>query len=274
MIDRDLSPNSLSQRGLTDTERLDNAVLLARHRRQPIPDSAARVAAALIHNGQASALYALASSGFIDRDGLEAELQADINDPNAPPEVREWGAALLDYVAGRESTEAVDDWHKLWLDQAAGGMDDDDCCVACGEHISAPHAPGCSVDPEYQEGSTIYEHGFIGLTQGEQLRVVQLLERRGQPARVLLDVLGTQAVDDIARNFDSYYQGEFDSFSHYVEAYLSDSDVLQGLLRFVPEWIKDYVKIDIELLARDMLTDGNLYVEELDNGHVYVFTLA
>lgn len=137
---------------LSDEELVEAEITRAVLEKRPISHAGARVISSMIHEGQLTALYALASSGAI-LEGLPDELENDYNraDRNDQTQIRTWVVQLMAYVEGRESTEPIDGWSSIWLQQPEledAGLDDEDCCAECGEHFANPHHPTCSRSPE------------------------------------------------------------------------------------------------------------------------------
>lgn len=159
---------------LTDADRLTQAVESAQLDGNPIPHEAARVIAALLHDGPA--LVLLARTGGVDLDGLNDELQPVYYDEQTSPEVRAWIDALRDYVASRDDYGPVKGWGELWVSPAYG---DDDCCTSCGEHLSYPHAPTCprlvAEPPEHEPG---LQDDLMGLLNKDAGTLFDMSERR------------------------------------------------------------------------------------------------
>ncbi|MBT8161445.1 MULTISPECIES: hypothetical protein [Arthrobacter] len=108
--------NQPEQPRLTDDDLIDQAIQRARERESVIDDAAARVIAAQLHGGQASALYSLASSGAIDREGLEVELRLDAREFKHDPRVLGQLEALSAYIDNRGvDVEPRAGWHELWV---------------------------------------------------------------------------------------------------------------------------------------------------------------
>lgn len=99
----------------SDEELVNRAITEAREADTEIPDTAARVIASQLHGGQFTALYSLASTGFIDEDRLPGELVAIYNDPETEPQVKEWVNWIGTYALNRADKGAVEGWSKLWL---------------------------------------------------------------------------------------------------------------------------------------------------------------
>ena len=103
----------------TDEERLirlsiDNAAELD----LPITDQAVRLIAGLIHGGQATAMYSLASCGAINMHGLEREVVLDYNDPSTVEPQISWLAAIAGYAGAHGDRGPVEGWYRLTTDAA------------------------------------------------------------------------------------------------------------------------------------------------------------
>ena len=108
----------------TDEELIDQAIAQAQATESEISDAAARMIASQLHSGQASALYALASSGFIDEDRLARELVINYEEFTKSPQVHEWINTLVSYAVNREDKGPQEDWDKLWLGREAEDGDE------------------------------------------------------------------------------------------------------------------------------------------------------
>jgi antirestriction protein len=74
--------------------------------------------------------------------------------------------------------------------------------------------------------------------------------------------------------FHEHYQGEFDSVQDYVEYILKETGIdeeLDRALKVIPESVRRYVQVDMEMMARDWEIDG-LHVAETPQGTVWIFT--
>lgn len=83
-----------------DKERIYYGITEALHQGRTIDDATARMIAAQLHSGQASALYALASSGAVV-DGLRDELDAWRQSTDADMPIEPWLDALDEYIDAR-----------------------------------------------------------------------------------------------------------------------------------------------------------------------------
>lgn len=97
---------------LTDQQLIHYHITEALRKDRPIDHATARCIAAQLHGGQASALYALTSSGALV-DGLTGELESWRRD-ETPVEVEPWLDALDEYLGSRGDPNPIEGWHQLW----------------------------------------------------------------------------------------------------------------------------------------------------------------
>ncbi|NDZ93320.1 hypothetical protein G3I13_01915 [Streptomyces sp. SID6673] len=152
-MNEQFKPNQERNPRLSDEELVERSLARAEAAEQPIDDATARVIASMIHAGQASAMYTLASSGAIYPRHLEMEfrVEAEFAERNDAQEIARWVTRLREYVEARDDHAPVEGWSNLWLQQPEyedTGLDDENCCTECGEHFANPHHPTCSRSPE------------------------------------------------------------------------------------------------------------------------------
>lgn len=102
----------------SDDDYLREAIERANKGGLQITDAVARVIASQLHEGQATALYSLASTGAVDYDSVHFELAWGMASQDLFH--RELANHLDSYVWARkqvDQTEAIKDWHKLWVGQ-------------------------------------------------------------------------------------------------------------------------------------------------------------
>ena len=98
-----------------DAQRIQRGIADAVLDDRPIDDATARRIASLLHCGQASPLYGLASSGALP-DGIEAELAATAAE--LPVEYESWIEALTSYLTARGPDRAArTGWAALTADE-------------------------------------------------------------------------------------------------------------------------------------------------------------
>ena len=72
--------------------------------------------------------------------------------------------------------------------------------------------------------------------------------------------------DDTLDRFDEAYLGRWDSIEDYAQQLADDMGLTDEL---VPDWAQPYVKVDIELLARDL--EIELVTADAEEGGIHVF---
>jgi antirestriction protein len=112
-----LPPEQQSAR-LTDDQLIHYHITEALREDRPIDHATARAIASQLHGGQASGLYALASSGAVVED-VDAELNAWREDNETGVEVEPWLDALDEYLGSREDPNPIEGWSGLWPIQPA-----------------------------------------------------------------------------------------------------------------------------------------------------------
>ncbi|MFM9793332.1 hypothetical protein [Streptomyces turgidiscabies] len=141
MAERLTSPNPEEQpKQLTDTERVHEAVELARETNTVIPHEVARVIAAILSKDDSPALFNLAASGEVYLQGLMQELGPILFDPETPEQVSQWIEAMKVYVRERDDFGPQDGWADLWV---SDGYTDMDACSVCGAHRDEAHYETC-----------------------------------------------------------------------------------------------------------------------------------
>lgn len=98
---------------LTDDQLIHYHITEALRENRPIDHATARAIAAQLHDGQASPLYALASSGAVV-EGVSAELAAWREDNETGMEVEPWLDSLDEYLTARDDPSPVEGWSTLW----------------------------------------------------------------------------------------------------------------------------------------------------------------
>lgn len=249
----------------TDSELINEAIAQAAEAGVPIDHAAARMIAAMLHDGQASATYSFASTGAIDEDRLLSEMLTTFVHPDTEPDVKQWIDKFAQYMTSREDKGAQEGWADEWIEDEAPHEDQ---CPKCRVHFSEPHAPQCPLNPDSE---AFYGLDVEDLSYERRLEVADFLDDKGRAGAILLEIMGLSSFGDVSRNFDDYFRGLYPTFTEYVEWYLGETDSYD-FLRFVPDGVREYVKIDAEQMARDWLAEGGYYTEETDEG-VYIFDL-
>lgn len=109
---------------LSDDQLIHYHITEALRKDRLIDHATARCIASQLHGGQASALYALASTGAVI-DDLRGELNSWRRD-ETPVEVEPWLEALDEYLSSRKDDSPIDGWHQLWPAPPERGDDESD----------------------------------------------------------------------------------------------------------------------------------------------------
>jgi antirestriction protein len=173
------------------------------------------------------------------------------------PVPRIYVASLSDYNAGR--------LHGAWIDAA---QDAEDLAEAVALMLAA------SPEPSAEEYAIHDYEGFDPYQLGEYTPLAEVAAIALGAVEHGIAYLHYALVLDVGDRgdglplFDDRYRGHWDSMADYAESYLDDMDV--DLDRLVPEWLRPYVRLDVEAFGRDLATemstsdgDGGIYVFEL-----------
>ena len=76
--------------------------------------------------------------------------------------------------------------------------------------------------------------------------------------------------DDIVRQFEDRYRGEWESVEAYAEELLDQFEI-DRLLEQVPEWLRPYISIDVAGFARDLELGRDIVSTETPEGGVWVW---
>lgn len=249
----------------TDSQLIDEAIERSTVDGVPISHEAARMIASLLHDGATSATYSFSSTGAIDEDRLLSEMLTTFNHPDTEDQVKVWINKFAEYMTSREDRGAQEGWSNQWIED---DEPHEDQCPRCRAHFSEPHAPECDINPD---NPIFGELDVEDLDDEQRIQVAAFLQAKGRPGAIALEVMGVRYFLSVIDSFDEMYLGEYESFEAYVESWLLNTDSYD-FLRWAPDNIREYVKIDVEMLARDWLASG-YYVEQVD-GTCYVFDFS
>jgi len=183
----ELQPTPAPER-LTDDQLIHSGITEALREQRPIDHATARAIAAQLHDGQASPLYALASTGALV-DGLTVELDAWHENNEAGVEVEPWLDALDEYLDGRaEQPGPVVGWSDLWPSQPPGRDGDEpetgeeerppygSLTCAIGQQVVSTEDSG-SVDDEAEARQALFERiSTAGVTTLGQVATIHAPE--------------------------------------------------------------------------------------------------
>ena len=239
-----------------------------------------------------SALGALSRCGVILEDDVYQELYADIEGQS--PEQARMVDALRSYCAQRSWKGPTNAWRDEFERQTESGIQPQ-IWVGSLSDYNAGHLHGLWVDawqepedlraivgwllrsspmPDAEEYGIFDHQDFCGVELGEYAlldrvsRLAQGIAEHGEPYAAWVSYLGLEHLDDAERTFQDAYQGQWESMEAYVEQYLDDGDAY-SFKEFVPEWLRDYVKVDVERMAGDW--EAEYHVVEASGGGVFVF---
>ena len=99
---------------ITDSDLINYFIDEASRERRTISDHTARAIAAQLHTGHESAYLSLATTGAIDQQALEYEIDNDWHDERLDPDVHRWLWALMQYTIETGDRMPVRGWHLLW----------------------------------------------------------------------------------------------------------------------------------------------------------------
>ncbi len=169
-----------------------------------------------------------------------------------------WIASLSDYNAGH--------LHGAWADadQEPDGLWND-----IAEVLRSSPTPGA-------EEWAIFDYeefGPLRLSEYESVERISKLglgiAEHGEAFAAFAHFLGSD--DDYLDRFEDCYLGSWDSAEAYAEDYIESCGIEQSLDAAVPESLRPYVKVDVELLARDMEFEGSLLEVPDSAGGVHLF---
>jgi antirestriction protein len=185
----------------------------------------------------------------------EQEPASREQEPKNSPKV--WIASLSDYNAGH--------LHGAWVsaDQEPDGIWD-----GINEVLRTSKVSGA------EEWAVFDYEGFgpLRLSEYETVERISRLGRgigeHGEAFAAFANFLGSE--DELLDQFEDCYIGQWESAVAYVEEFLEDTGVDRILDDAVPGYLRDYVRVDTEALARDMEFEGSLLSVETQGG-VFLF---
>ncbi len=238
-----------------DVARIEIGIDIARAEERPIDDGTVRRIASQLHEGQASALYSLASAGALNREGLDAELAGMEVSEDTPREVLTWCAELRKYIAAREDDAPVSGWYLTTAD--SHGLDDTDSCSSCGAHFSEPHAPDCMVligqpDDEHQDGDLEDDDSDAELTPEPRVWIGALSARNEGNLHGTW-VRANRGIEYLKRHVDAILHTS--PVEDEEEWYIADTDNFKGID------IHEYTSLEaVAELGRLVETHGEPFV--------------
>lgn len=170
-----------------------------------------------------------------------------------------WVGSLADYTAGY--------LHGAWLDATP---EPEDLANAVRFVLRNSH------EPEAEEYGVFDYDGFgneLTSLLGEYpslktvSKIAQGIAEHGQAFAAWAAYVGPEQEDQLDR-FEDHYLGEWDSMEAYAEHLLEECEGYR-VVDEAPEWLRPYLRIDVEMYAQDLGYD--LHVVERPDGGVWVF---
>lgn len=164
--------------------------------------------------------------------------------------------------------------HGRWIDATA---DVEAMQAAIAEMLAASPATERYGDPAEEWAIHDYEgFGEIRVDEYQGLATIakwaEGIERHGEAFAAWVAYVGEQS-DDLVKQFEDRYQGEWESVEAYAE-YLLEELEAQRIIDHAPEWLQPYLKLDIEGFARDLDLGGDIIAFETRSGSVWVMLLS
>ncbi len=249
-----------------------------------IDERTARLIASQLHDGQASPYYALASSGYIDREPLLDSIARDAQNENLDEEARSWLGHLVMYVESTKPERPAVDSPRIWVGSLAAYNDG----VLHGKWIAADREADevwedvnevlrTSPVPAEEYFIADYEN-FAGLRLWEYepiervAQIGRLLVAYGDAFAAWLQYEGSDALGR-AEEFTDAYVGEFsdrEELQDHFEMLYGIEEMMDELHRKVSSSLSVYVEFDTEAFINDLECNGDIYIVER-NGVMQVF---
>jgi antirestriction protein len=283
----------MKQQG-SDAEIINTALAEASQEGRPIDEFIARKIASLLHTGQNSAYYALASSGHVDADRLRVAMEYDLKNDVLDEQAKRWVGALALHLGLEAEMPAIPEaaevahpriyvadlaaytnghLHGEWMD-ATQDVDE------LWEQVEAM----LSRSP-VQDAEEIAIHdfeGFRGVTVHEYAKlddVVELaraIEEHGEPFAVWLNRNCSDNLRDALETFEDAYIGQFrneDELGEHLIEMLGVEEVMTFICNNYPA-LALWINFDTEAYMRDLDYGGEIMTHENGDGTIYAFLTA
>ena len=186
----------------------------------------------------------------------EQEQPRSEQQPKVSPKV--WIACLASYNNGN--------LHGAWVD---ADQEPDGIWDGINDVLRSSRQPGA-------EEWAIFDHEGFGPLRLSEYESVERISRlglgiaeHGEAFAAFAHFLGGE--DELLDQFEDCYLGKCQSAEAYVEEFLEDVGVDRILDDALPGYLRDYVRIDTEAVARDMECEGALLAMEASDGGVFLF---
>lgn len=187
----------------------------------------------------------------------EQEQPRGEQEPRIGPKV--WIASLSDYNAGH--------LHGAWVDADQGP---DGIWHGINEVLRT------SREPQAEEWAIFDYEGFgpLRLSEYESVERVSRLglgiAEHGEAFAAFAHFLGSEE-EELLPVFEESFLGHWESAEAYAQDYLDSCGIDQLLDEHVPDSLRPYVKVDVDMLARDMEFEGSLLEVPGSEGGVFLF---
>lgn len=173
---------------------------------------------------------------------------------------RVWIGSLADYNAGR--------LHGEWID---ADQEPDGIWAGINGMLRSSPTPGA-------EEWAVFDFDDFGPLRLSEYESVERISRlgvgvaeHGEAFAAFASFLGSDE-DVLLSSFEETYLGHWESAEAYAQNYLDDRGIERLLDEHVPDSLRPYVRVDVEMLARDMEFEGALLeVRDGDGSGVYLF---
>ncbi len=169
-------------------------------------------------------------------------------------------ASLSDYNAGR--------LHGAWLD---ADQDGEEMLAGIRTMLAASREPGA-------EEWAIHDFegfGTLRLSEYEDINFVatvgQGIAEHGLAFAAWASYLGSHTAEDL-EGFEDAYRGRWESPTAYAEEFLTDIGMVDEIERVVPDSMQQYVHIDFQAWANDVVMSGGLVEVDDGEGGVFLFS--
>lgn len=286
------SDDLLIDRGLDEAERYDRV----------IDDATARRASAQLHEGQASALYSLASCGAIDYEALDAEISRGREAPEVDERMKRLYRHLGSYAFHHAGRGPVEGWHQLTAEYDMGSESDRHnqprVFIGCQASASNGHLHGRwlfaaqEADDLHDEVQDILSTSPVGGSDGYFVadteyfagydlgqnpsietitRVARGIEEHGASFARWLEHHGIDNLDQVERTYVDAYVGQFVNERAAAYDALTSAGVYEAIQMAwnqVGHDYRRYMVVDLDAFIRKH--PGYKMIRDGDQG-VYLF---
>lgn len=173
---------------------------------------------------------------------------------------RIWIGSLADYNAGR--------LHGAWVD---ADQEPDGIWEGINDVLQNSPTPGA-------EEWAVFDFDDFGPVRLSEYESVERISRlgvgiaeHGEAFAAFASFLGPDE-DALLSTFEETYLGHWESAEAYAQDYLDDVGIEHLLDEHVPDSLRPYVEVNVEMLARDMEFEGALLkVPDADGSGVFLF---